>query len=114
MSAIACTVHWPEPRTVGDTARFFRVTVVNDDGLPIDLGGTTVTFKLVNKETGAVVVNELPAIIGIGDDLGNLTYEPLDADVANVGHFLGRFKVVTSEGDVLKLGVIEFEIVDDV
>jgi len=110
-NAIAHTVHWPEPRIVGDTARAFKVSIFNDDtGLPIDLGGTTATFKLVDEATGAVIVNELSCLIEVGD----LSYFPVPADVAYAGHFRGRFKVVMSDAAILKIGHISFEVCDDV
>ena len=110
-NAIACTVHWPEPRIVGDYARAFKISVYNEDtGLPIDLGGTTATFKLVNEATGAVIVNELPCLIEVGD----LTYMPSANDVASEGHFLGRYKIVMSDATVLMLGHISYELVSDI
>ena len=113
MSALACKVDFPEPRTAGDNARHFVARAYDEDtGLDVDLGGFVATFKLVTFDGATVIVNDLPCIVSAGSGL--VTYIPAPADVATAGHYLGRFKLVGSDASVLLLGPVAYEICSDI
>ena len=109
-NALAHVVDNPEPRLVGDTARYFKITVVSEQtGQPFDLGGTTCTFKMRLRDAPyTVIVDEAPC----EQNGGSIWYVPQPQDVANDGHYLGRFKVVTTDG-VLLFGHVHYEIQPD-
>lgn len=109
-SALAVVHHFPGVRIAGDTAHWFRISTYDEaTGVAVDFGGATATFKLVTFDRTTVIVNEGACLI----EGPFITYHPVLANVSTSGHYLGRFKVTTSDG-VLLLGHFGYEIADDI
>jgi hypothetical protein len=107
--ALAVVQYFPGVRVANDTARWFRISIYNETtGEAVDFGGATATFKLVTFDRTTVIVNEGACLI----EGPLITYQPVLADVSTPGHYLGRFKVTTTDG-VLLLGHFHYEIASD-
>jgi hypothetical protein len=85
-----------QERQVGDLITAIAATLQRPDGTAIDVTNLTVTFAMVNSETGAVKVNNAAAT---KDDAANgqVSYAPVAADVDTEGTFFGYFR--TEDGN---------------
>ncbi len=82
----------------GDRLRQLRVTLEDENGLPVDLSAGTVVFRMTEVFTGAVAVNDRPATImqSPEDDAsrGLVTYIWGDGETDVPGLYLARFVFV--------------------
>lgn len=81
-------------RAVGDTESISgQIVDLNED--VIDLTGLTVTFRMVDNDTGTVIVDDETATIQDATT-GKVYYQPAAADVATAGMYACYFTVETT------------------
>lgn len=61
-----------------------------NDGTPIDVSANTIVCRIVNRDTGAVVVNNA-ATVAADATTGQIQYQPVAADVDEEGTFAVYF-----------------------
>lgn len=95
---------------LGQNSVPFAISVEDTDGSALDLTGATATFKLVDAETLAAVINEGACTIS-----GSVvTYQPATGEITDAGDYFGRFTITLSDASVLKFGHYLYEFAEDI
>jgi len=77
------------PRIVGNTEKIYGQFLTNDK-TAIDLTGRTITFRMVNLETGAAKVDDASATLETASS-GIVSYTPSSGDVDTAGAYAAYF-----------------------
>lgn len=85
------------PIKVGDTAGLLPYQVTNGS-IALPVSGATVVCRWVNRDTGAVVVDDQPGVIIDGPG-GIVGYQRVAADVATAQPVIIQFTIVFTSGD---------------
>jgi hypothetical protein len=70
--------------------------ILDMDGLPLDLTGRDMVFRLVRLPSGKIVVEDAEATLD-DEETGKVSYTPEEADVAEAGRYAVYFLDVTEE-----------------
>jgi len=84
-------------------------------GIPVDVTGATVSFKMKRLDDGSVVVNSGAEIENATQGLVSYSWKPNDTE--NVGIYVGEFDIAFPDGTVLTVprkDTLEIWVIDDV
>lgn len=98
-----------------DTSPSLTATLLNEDGLPVDLSATTSVRLHVRNSTGTVVVDDDVLITDAAG--GAVLYDWQPADTATAGIFQAEVEVTFLTGKVETFpndGYVEIVITDDI
>lgn len=81
-----------------DTSPALQCTLQDDQGIAIDISGSSARFHLVNYETGVVKIDSAGSIVSAVD--GQVKYEWITGDTDTVGIYQAEWEVTYSDGSI--------------
>lgn len=98
-----------------DTAPSLRATLLDGDGNPVNLSGSTVRFHMRLLGQTAIVVNQSATLIDAANGIAQ--YNWVAADTDTIGSYQAEFEVTYANGTIETFpndGYIRVEIIDDI
>lgn len=81
-----------------DTSPAIQTTLIDGDGLPVDITGNLGVRFHVRDAEGTVIIDTAATVVNASE--GVVLYEWLPSDTATVGTFQGEFEVTYVDGKV--------------
>ena len=98
-----------------DTAPSLRATLLDGDGNPVNLSGSTVRFHMRLLGQTAIVVNQSATLIDAANGIAQ--YNWVAADTDTIGSYQAEFQVTYSDGAIETFpndSYIRVDIIDDI